>query len=235
MEPFIIFLMLFTIHIDPASHDYITDAIPTTDGGMVLVGSLHRNEGIVIKLDSNQSHEWTVIIPDVGEISSIVETRDGYIAVGHYPFISIHKFRGFGFIVSIGKEGKIKWMTPVEVGAYSEFHKVVSTQDGNFITVGLAGTGDSEDGWIVKFSTEGELIWYRACCDNSTEIFEDVKETSLNEFIIFGKSDDRPFIVTIREKDPEIEKINISNRDGRSISWVLALGGLPFLLCPSQL
>ncbi len=77
MESLLIFLMLFTIPIDPASHDYITDTILTTDGGLVLTGSLHRNDGLVIKLDNNQSHEWTTFIPNVGEVSSIVEAPDG--------------------------------------------------------------------------------------------------------------------------------------------------------------
>lgn len=206
----IFLLMLSLIPIDPSSHDYITSQTGTSDGGTVLVGSLHRSEGLVIKLASNQSHEWTAIIPGVGELSSIVETSEGYIAVGHYPFVSIHKFRGFGFIVSLGKDGKIKWVKPVEVAAYSEFHKVISTQDGNFITVGLAATGETEDGWALKFSKDGEPIWYRAMDGgNTTDIFEDVKETSLNEFIIFGKADDRPFIVTIRERDPEIETLDL--------------------------
>lgn len=211
MESFIIFLMLFSITIDPASHEYFTSQIDTTDGGTVLTGSLHRNDGIVIKLSANGSHEWTTFIPDAGEVSSLAEARNGYIVVGHHPFVSVNKHpRGFGWIGMLAKDGKIKWMHDFERGSYSEFHTVIATQDGNFLTVGLLATGETEDGWALKFSPQGVTIWYRAVDgDNTTDVFTDIKEMSFNEFMIFGTTDDRPMIVTASEKEDHIELVNL--------------------------
>ncbi len=101
-------------------------------------------------------------------------------------------------------------MKPIEKGAYSEFHKVIATQDGNFISVGLVANGDTEDGWALKFSNSGEPIWYRAIDGNSTtDRFADVKETGYNEFMLFGTADDRPLIVTLKEKDDQVELVNL--------------------------
>ncbi len=206
----IILLVLSLIPMDPSSHEYFTSEIGTSDGGTIITGSLHRSEGIVIKLASNQSHEWTTFIPNAGEVSSIAEAPDGYIVVGFWPFVSIHKNpRGFGWIARLNDTGHMKWKHDFEKGNYSEFHKVIQILDGNFVTVGLVGTGESEDGFIVKFTPKGKIIWYRTCCDNSTEVFENIVETGTNEFMIFGKSDDRPIIVTLVEKNDEIEMVNL--------------------------
>lgn len=190
---------------DPSSHDYFDTAIGTSDRGTILGGSLHRNEAVIIKLTADGSREWTVIFPDKGRVSSITETQNSYILTGFYPFVSIHKPRGFAFIAKLSHSGQIEWQRDIEHGGYNELYKITTTQDGGFIAVGLVTNGDSEEGFVIKFDKDGEDVWYRLLEAETTDVFTDVKETSFNEFMIWGKSDDRPMIAVASEKEDQIE------------------------------
>ncbi len=209
MESLIFLLLLSMPLVDPSSHDYFNTAIGTSDGGTALGGSLHRNEAVVVKLSANGTHEWTTIFPGKGEVSSIAETPDDYVLTGFYPFVSIHKTRGFAFIAKLDKKGKVQWQRDIEHGGYNDLHKIILTQDGGYVAVGMITNGGSENGFVIKFDANGEDVWYRLLEAESTDVFTDIKETASNEFMIFGKSDDRPMIVTVVEKEDQVDMVNL--------------------------
>ena len=92
------------------------------------------------------------------KLFSIIETKNGYIAVG-YTW-SNGKGYNDGCIVKIDKSGNLIWDKTFGDSDEDDLFSIKETKDG-YIAVGFTkskGKG-KEDGWIVKIDKSGNLIW----------------------------------------------------------------------------
>ena len=153
-------------------------------------------ELISASLDSEGEITWQKLFGDPvnGHASYIQQTTDGgYIFAGTYR--NDHSRRDFWF-VKLDSEGEMTWQKLFggsETNFPSSFQQ---TTDGGYI---FAGTSNGEvignrgmfDYLIVKFDSEGELVWQKSLGGSDADRAYAIQQTSDGGYIIAGHSSSR--------------------------------------------
>jgi hypothetical protein len=145
-------------------NDGFNKILKTDDNGYIIIGStqLYDSDDDIwlLKFDSGWNLEWERIIGNRNYNEkgySIQQTSDaGYILTGVHrsAFITGNQQ---GLIMKVDSNGYVEW-SKLFGGPDDDFGRtILQTSDGGYIVVGETksyGMGDI-DGWIVKFSAEG--------------------------------------------------------------------------------
>lgn len=182
------------------------------EGGNLTCEPFNYNaEAILVKLDSNRNIEWQQCYGGSGHdvIWQLIELLDGYLFVGGASSNDgdITGWHGEGDIwaVKIDFFGNIVWQRCLG-GSKSEYaYNVYIVGDSNFIIVGSTRSNDGDvsgnhslseydyDIWIVKLSSEGELLFQQCIGGEGNERVDfGVLKKSDNNFAIAGQTDYGP-------------------------------------------
>lgn len=182
-----------------SGEDWFTGIVKSSDGGYAISGystsstgdltSAHGNfDGWVVKIDGSGNKLWSTSLGGSNEdyFKSIIQTNDGgYVAVGYTKSndgdITLNKGGYDEWLVKFDGSGNKMWSKTY--GGMNEEYvtSVVTTQDGNFLTMGYSNstTGDVKrannnfSSWLLKFDNNGNKVaastyGYNSTYDNFT-------------------------------------------------------------------
>ncbi|GAA4803959.1 hypothetical protein [Litoribaculum gwangyangense] len=178
----------------------------------------------VIKLDPSGNKQWSryyggtfTDIPN-----DVIQTDDnGYIIVGSSDSndvdISANKGSYDFWVVKISETGTLLWEKSFGGSEIDEARAITSSDDGNYVIVGDTRSSDLDvsmnkgaaDLWIIKISSDGNLIWEKSFGGSSFDVGRSIFKTLDNGFVISGSS---------RSADGDVEV----NR-GQNDAWILKI------------
>lgn len=146
-------------------------SIINVDDGYVVVGSgvfseeekqNEAREAFIIKYDKEGNIVWEKFYQVVTNtrFNKVIETADGYIAVGQSIYANMelgNHTAGGGIIVKYDKEGNEIWRNNHGGMKSGNFNDVVEV-NGSFYVVGKDAT---DSGNIIKYNKDGEYIWHK--------------------------------------------------------------------------
>ncbi len=168
-------------------------------------------EAVLVKLDSNLNIEWNQCYggSDNDGVTALIEVSDGYVFGGYAGSNDgdISGWHGEGdiWIVKVDYNGDIVWQKCLG-GSDSEFISTLAlTDEGDILIPGYTRSVDGDvtgnhtiseyehDIWLVKISSEGDLLWehcFGGIWDEQVN-FGFIKKTDSN-FVIAGQTDYGP-------------------------------------------
>ncbi len=156
-----------------------------------------------VQIDSNQSVTWQKCYGGLnGDVAyNFCKTADsGYIICGA-TFSNDGDVIGFHsnstsdiWVVKIDSSGNIQWQKCLGGSNIDEAFAVRQTLDGNYIVGGSTSSGDgdvigihnSQDMWLVKLDTIGNIIWQKCLGGSAYESMSSLLFTSDGGFIATG-------------------------------------------------
>lgn len=136
---------------------------------------------------------------------NMIKTLDnGYIVVGSGYDSSIENTFGRKdfWVRKIDANGNLQWKKFYGGSEDDQAYSVKQTADGGYVIVGGSYSADDqvtvnlgqysyENGWIIKISSTGNLIWQKSAGSSGFgwDYFNDVIEVGNNEYIVVGKAD----------------------------------------------
>lgn len=198
----------------------------TSDGGFVVAGSSQSFSGtntdlFVLKLGNDGSVSWQKTFGGTAfdRALTIQQTLDGgYIVAG------ITQSFGSGnndlWVLKLGPMGDLLWEKGIGGVCSYEANSVVATTDGGYVVAGNAHscTLANRDILILKYDTDGDLLWRKNYGGDISEYAHSIDQTSDGGYIVAGRT--RSF-GSGYNTDVWVVKLD-SNGD---ISWQKIFGG----------
>jgi len=224
--------------------DNASSVIQTSDGGYVVAGTSSSTDGDVtgnhggddcwiVKLDSTGTILWQKSLGGSANdgASSIVQTRDGGIAIAAYSFSDDGDITGHHlstgnsdyWIVKLNATGELQWEYTYGGSKNDEAHAILQTQDGGYA---VTGTTESNDGdvvhshglsmvnfWTIKLDAEGILQWQSVEGRGNVNDARAIVQLNDGSFVIAGSAN--PFGALPPEQSNNFD------------FWIMKLGAAP--------
>ena len=236
--------------IETSDGNYITVGKTGSSDGDLPGQSMGYSDAIIMKTDKLGNIIW---IKNIGGSSvdwfrSVVETPDGgFIAVGSSASEDgVHAGKNIthgsydGSIVKLDSNGNVEWVKHIGGTKYDYLERVTQTSDGNYVAVGNSYSNDvqlkdkhygstfSEDGLVVKFDIEGNVLWNKNIGGSSVDLLTSVDKTLDGGAIVAGYSRSNDFDLTGKHNgystgsnDGIVAKLDASG----NIEWIKNVGG----------
>lgn len=133
---------------------------------------------------------------------SLQRTTDGGFIVAGYSSsndgdVSGNHGSGDYWVVRLDTSGNLVWQKSLGGSSFDIAGSVQQTTDGGFIVAGFSTSNDgnvsenhgTEDGWIVKLSSGGNLVWQKALGGSFWDGATSLQQTTDGGFIVAGYSD----------------------------------------------
>jgi len=187
------------------------------EGGNLFCDSYHGGlDAALIKLDSLGNIEWQQCYGGSYDESftAMLETEDGYILAAyttsndgdvsgwHPGYDHLGNPEADIWVVKTDIYGTLLWQQCLGGSDDDECQSIMQTNDGDFILFGVTQSNDgdvsgnhtvseySHDIWMVKLSSEGELLWQQCIGGAGDEIVNfGVIQKSDTRYVIAGQSD----------------------------------------------
>jgi hypothetical protein len=168
--------------------------------------------------------------------SSVQQTADGgYITTGSTSSTNGDVMGNHGnsdfWVVKLNAVGDIQWQKALGGTGTEIAYSVRQTTDGGYIVIGLSssnngdvtGNHGSQDYWIVKLDTDGNIQWQKSLGGSGYEKAVSVQQTTDGGYIVAGSSGSTNGDVTGNHGNVDywIVKLNTSG----DIQWQKSLGG----------
>lgn len=191
-----------------------------------------------IKLDALGALEWSRYFggnfTDTPE--SAAETSEGaFIIVGGSDSedtdISNNKGNYDFWVIKISATGDLIWEKSFGGDQIDEARSIVKTNDGHFLIAGDTRSNDQDvssnkgaaDLWLIKITSDGNLIWEKTIGGSSFDVARAVKSTRDNGFILSGssRSSDGDVSINKGQNDAWVIKVNTEGE----LEWETTAGG----------
>ncbi len=211
----------------------------TASGGLGNANAAKKHAGgdfWAIKLDRLGNFEWSRFYGGsfTETAQDVVETSDGYIISGSSDSLDIDINNNYGgydiWIVKIDFSGNLIWQRNFGGSSIDEAYQITTTSSGDFLIIGNTLSVDENvnrnnglsDLWMVKISTEGDLIWEKTFGGTSFDVGRAISTTADGGFLVAGssRSEDGDF-VNKGQNDAWVLKIS----DEGTLQWQKFIGG----------
>jgi len=178
----------------------------------INIDTIGYGQAWVIKLDTSGKTVWQKCYGGSGDenANSIVQTADsGYIFAGRTnsddgDVSGTHKKDATGlyfgydiWVVKITATGAISWQKTLGGGGDETGQSIQQTTDGGYVVAGYTnsddgdvtkhyGDGSTNDGWVVRLSGTGGLIWQKAYGGTAYDELNAVKQTPDGGYVFTG-------------------------------------------------
>ena len=204
------------------------------DEGYVIVGSL-ANDTLIKKYNYNKELIWSKSYSGSGidYLYDVEMISDGYIIVGYTESSDIDGVSNSGkkdaYIIKIDFKGELIWKKTFGGILDEIFYDIEVLNDGSYVAVGYSSSkdfenvdlGEFEDGLIVRYDTNGNVINTDFLTGNDFDVFRGISATKDGGYIVVGTtlSTDLEFTAG-RMGDGIIYKYNSSNQ----LEWLQQVG-----------
>ena len=204
------------------------------DEGYVIVGSL-ANDTLIKKYNYNKELIWSKSYSGSGidYLYDVEMISDGYVIVGYTESSDIDGVSNSGkkdaYIIKIDFKGELIWKKTFGGAENEIFYDIEVLNDGSYVAVGYSSSkdfenvdlGEFEDGLIVRYDTNGNVINTDFLTGNDFDVFRGISATKDGGYIIVGTtlSTDLEFTAG-RMGDGIIYKYNSSNQ----LEWLQQVG-----------
>jgi hypothetical protein len=201
------------------TNDFSLDFKLTNDGGLIIAAKTASYDGDAVlrpagpanpiwlfKLNNLGTIQWSNFYGGNGfytNIHAINKTSDGgYIVACDTRSSELPNFHGFSgsqdfWIFKIDSMGTMQWNKCFGGVSFDIPYDIIQTSDGNYVAVGtsrstdgdVTGNHGSYDGWMIKISNTGNLLWQKSLGGSRDEELKSVLETSDGGFMILGTTD----------------------------------------------
>lgn len=192
----------------------------------------------VIKLNALGEKEWSKFFGGTftdTAYDAIQVENNSYIIIGSSDSndvdISGNKGAYDFWILKISEDGTLIWEKSFGGSEIDEARAVTLASDGNYVIVGDTRSNDFDvsnnkgaaDLWVIKISTDGELIWEKSFGGSSFDVGRSIEKTQDNGYIITGSSRSADGDVTANQgqNDAWILKIDAN----ANLQWQKTVGG----------
>lgn len=197
------------------NYDVINKMIPTADGGYIFAGSSSSNNGDVpgnngyvdywiVKISSDGNVQWKKSLGGTGDdrATCIVQTSDGGYAVAGYAennngdVTGNHGGKDY-WVIKMNSDGGVIYWKKSFGGTYQELpQSIVQTSDGGYIIAGSSSSNDgnvtgnhgSDDSWIVKLNSTGDLQWQKALGGTKVDDASSIIQTADGGYLAVGST-----------------------------------------------
>jgi hypothetical protein len=193
-------------------NEFIYAVVNTIDGGYIAAGMTESSNGNVsgnhggkdawvVKISSNGAIQWQKCLGGSGwdEAWDIKQTTDsGYIIAGRTNSTDGDVTGSNGgldyWVVKLAEDGSIVWQRNYGGTSEDNGYAVIETTDGGYLVVGEAFSVNGDvtnsrgngDYWVIKLSSNGDLIWEKALGGSYLDRANDVVETPDGGYMIAG-------------------------------------------------
>jgi len=166
----------------------------TSDGGSVYLtytGSIPQFDPRILKLDRDGDIEWqrSFSIDSWDTSSEILQTTDGgYLFVGtSSDGTAVNED---WHVVKLDASGTILWHRVLGSGTSDSAYGVVEDPGTGYIIAGNSGSFGvgNGDGWAVKISTAGAILWQRAYGHTESDLFYAVEREAGGNLLFAGST-----------------------------------------------
>jgi hypothetical protein len=194
------------------SSDWARSIQQTSDGGYIVAGETHSNDGDVsghhgngdgwvVKLDASGNLLWQKCLggSSYDSVSSIQQTSDGgYIVAGstysNDGDVSGNHGNDDSWVVKLDASGNLLWQKCLGGSNWDYAESIQQTSDGGYIVAGITFSNDGDvsgyhgegDGWIVKLDASGNLLWQKCLGGSYREWAYSIQQTSDGGYIVAG-------------------------------------------------
>jgi hypothetical protein len=194
------------------AYDRLYHIRQTADGGYVTVGftnSLHADgletygdyDGCVTKLSASGIIQWQKGLGGTADdyAFDVQQTSDnGYIVAGSTESNDFQVSGNHGYedawIVKLSGTGELQWQKTFGGTDDDRPYCIRQISDGNYIFAGQTWSADGDitlnqgwtDGWIVKISDSGSLLWQKTIGSYGIDTIQDIKPTDDGRYIVAG-------------------------------------------------
>ena len=142
---------------------------------------------------------------------SIIEDSDGnYVAVGStssddYDITDGNNGSGDALIIKFDSDGNIIWNKTIGGSNTEAFLSIIEDSEGNYVAVGYADSDDHDitdgnngfsDALIVKFDTEGNVIWDKTIGGYWQDSFNSIIEDNEGDYVVVGYTGSHDYDIT---------------------------------------
>lgn len=212
-------------------------------------GSTSRSDYWILKTDSCGNLQWTKSFGGNEEdiAYDIQQTPDGgYIMTGKSGSSSGDVTDHYGYegpgdcwVIKLDATGNLQWKKSFGGISHDESRAIIITNDGNYLIAGSSysmdgylndhhGIPSTQDGWIMKIDTNGNLLWSKSLGGTNHDVFNDVKQTPDGGYILVGHSRSNDGDVTGNHgpysypfDDVWVVKVDVNG----NLQWQKSLGG----------
>ncbi|MBP7448535.1 MAG: T9SS type A sorting domain-containing protein [Flavobacteriales bacterium] len=221
----------------------------TPDGGYLVAGELggpgltttcaYPGSGAwVIKLDSQGEVVWERCLGGSGadRFNDLVLTSDGGAllvgetwsnngdAVGHHGM-------GDVWVVKLNTTGGLEWQRCFGGANEESGRGITKSSDGGYVVVGksrsadgdLNGNNGSDDLWVIKLNSEGDLVWQRNLGGSDSDDAQAVCETDDGNFVAVGRTASDNGDVSGHFNQFDLWAVKLDNNG--DLIWQSCLGG----------
>ena len=215
-------------------------AITQANTGNFLIAGYSDSDDNDITSNHGQYDFWLIKIDPYGEkiweksyggseddkCYDIISTQDGgFIMCGTSRSENGDVTENYGnndvWIVKINNVGEIEWQRNYGGENFDEAEKIIEIDDG-YVFVGKTSSqtgdvtglhGEAEDMWIVKISTEGELIWQTTIGSFDEESGESIIELFNGMFLAVGTFDGDLGIAKVSSEGESVAQFSYGGSD----------------------
>ena len=169
--------------------------IRTSDNGFatanMTLGSDDGRDFGIIKYNSSLNESWAKSVNAKNDNSpaSVIATSDGgLIMIGNSVTADDDVFTDEKYeiqIVKIDTKGNKDWQKSISKDT-SYIYSAIETKDGNYIMVGSTRRNNSNDFYMAKIDSRGNLLWDKNYGSTVEDIAHSVIQTADNGFILTG-------------------------------------------------
>lgn len=239
-----------------AGLDYGLSIIQTNDNGYFLTGVLDvtGSGGEGNTRNSQTLHAggdyWALKIDEIGNLQwskyfggffsdtpyDAIQTEDnGFLIVGSsdsYDFDVSNNIGSYDFwVVKIDSNGILEWENNYGGSQIDEAHKIIKTNDGNFLIVGDTRSEDIDisnslgaaDVWAIKISPSGQLLEETSYGGESFDVGRDVILDIENGYIICGSS--RSGTGQLTQNNGQNDVWVFKTEANGNLKWQTSIGG----------
>ena len=239
-----------------AGLDYGLSIIQTNDNGYFLTGVLDvtgsggegntRNSQTLhaggdywaLKLDTNGNLQWSKYFGGFNSDTpyDAIQTDDnGFIIIGSsdsYDFDISNNIGSYDFwVVKVNRDGILEWENNYGGSQIDEAHKIIKTDDGNFLIVGDTRSEDIDisnslgaaDVWAIKISPNGQLLEETSYGGESFDVGRSVISDIENGYIICGSS--RSGTGQLTQNNGQNDVWVFKTEANGNLKWQTSIGG----------
>ncbi len=221
----------------------------TQDGGFIVAGSAHSNDGDVSNNNGNVD-AWVVKLNTIGNIewqkalggsgveyaNSVQPTQDGgYIVAGYTNSNDGNVSGNHGsndfWVVKLDNIGNILWQNALGGSFNDRALSIQETLDAGYIVAGYSNSIDGDvtgnhgfnDYWIVKLNNLGNLQWQKSLGGSAADVANSIQQTLDGGYIVSGYSASNDGDLTTNQGGLDYWVIKLDNIG--DIEWQKSLGG----------